>query len=102
MIKFETNQGKGNIEVEGDIVEITADIMVLVEKIYAELGTEMRKSFKSVVKKVINDDIPFKSVDNPFMFGIKEQADDFLDFLDDFIKTCKKRRGADDGERNRD
>ena len=102
MIKFETNKGKGNIEIKGDIAEITADIMMLVEAIYAELDTEMRRAFKSVVKMSINDDVPFKSVDNPFMFGIKAQSDDFIDFLDDFIKTCKKRRGADDGERNRD
>lgn len=102
MIKFETNKGKGNIEIEGNIAEITADIMILVENIYAELDTGMRKAFKTVVKKSINDDMPFKEVDNPFMFGIKAQSDDFIDFLDDFIKTCKKRRGADDGERNRD
>lgn len=102
MIKFETNKGKGNIEIKGDIAEIIADIMVLVENIYAELDTGTRRAFKSVVKKSIKDDMPFKLVDNPFMFGIKAQADDFIDFLDDFIKTCKKRRGADDGERNRD
>lgn len=102
MIKFETNKGKGNIEIEGDIADITADIMILVETIYADLDTRTRKAFKTVVKKSINDDMPFKSVDNPFMFGIKAQSDDFIDFLDDFIKTCKKRRGADDGERNRD
>ena len=102
MIKFETNKGKGNIEIKGDIAEIIADIMMVVGTIYAELDTETRRVFKNVVKKSINDDMPFKGVDNPFMFGIKAQADDFLDFLDDFIKTCKKRRGADDGERNRD
>lgn len=102
MIKFETNKGKGNIEIEGDIAEITADIMILVEEIYDGLDTKTRKAFKTIVKKSINDDVPFKAVDNPFMFDIKAQADDFIDFLDDFIKTCKKRRGADDGERNRD
>ena len=102
MIKFETNKGKGNIEIEGNIAEITADIMILVEEIYDGLDTKTRKAFKTAIKRLINDDEPFKAVDNPFMFGIKAQSDDFIDFLDDFIETCKKRRGANNGERNRD
>ena len=64
MLKYECNEGKQKIEVQGSLEEVLADLTLLIEAIYNEIKDKRaREFFDYALKKLVEDKLYKKSAE---------------------------------------
>lgn len=63
MLKFEFDKNEGMVfEASGTGLEISADVILMIRTVYDSLQEDNAKSakiFRTIIKRAINDDLPF-------------------------------------------
>lgn len=81
MLKVDINQEEVNVNVSGNLVDITTDITVLLAGIYKNLHGVAQKEFSRMLKEIVNDEIYTKTPEEVMQDTIKRANETFSDFL---------------------